>query len=95
LSKATEYIRHLEMRNKALLNENRTMQARIAAFEKFLVAGALDESVPQQPPMLMQHRHDGYSHVVNLPMPSDDNLAPLGVSPLPEHAAQRHRPDSV
>ncbi|CAI4220000.1 unnamed protein product [Parascedosporium putredinis] len=39
LSKATEYIRHLEKRNNRLLDENHAMQQRIAAFEKLFMAG--------------------------------------------------------
>ncbi len=41
LSKATEYIRHLEKRNNRLAEENRNMQSRIAAFEKLFMAGAI------------------------------------------------------
>ncbi|KAI5455579.1 hypothetical protein BGZ63DRAFT_398154 [Mariannaea sp. PMI_226] len=43
LSKATEYIWQLEKRVKQLLDENDAMEARIAAFEKLLMAGAFNE----------------------------------------------------
>ncbi|KAI2609711.1 uncharacterized protein GGS25DRAFT_513893 [Hypoxylon fragiforme] len=42
LSKATEYIRHLEKRNIRLIDENSAMQQRIAAFEKLFMAGAMN-----------------------------------------------------
>ncbi|KAK1831090.1 sterol regulatory element-binding protein 1 [Podospora conica] len=58
LSKATEYIRHLEKRNNRLLEENVSMQARISAFEKLFMAGALPTGMPQQPPTPMQYPQD-------------------------------------
>jgi len=42
LSKATEYIRHLEKRNSRLMDENAAMQQRIAAFEKLFMSGAMN-----------------------------------------------------
>ncbi|KAI2633228.1 hypothetical protein GGS26DRAFT_582142 [Hypomontagnella submonticulosa] len=45
LSKATEYIRHLEKRNLRLVDENSAMQQRIAAFEKLFMAGAMNGTV--------------------------------------------------
>lgn len=45
LSKATEYIRHLEKRNMRLIDENAAMQQRIAAFEKLFMAGAMNGAV--------------------------------------------------
>ncbi|KAI0379015.1 hypothetical protein F5Y04DRAFT_272281 [Hypomontagnella monticulosa] len=45
LSKATEYIRHLEKRNLRLVDENSAMQQRIAAFEKLFMAGAMNGAV--------------------------------------------------
>ncbi|CAN8098069.1 unnamed protein product [Discula destructiva] len=44
LSKATEYIRHLEKRNTRLNDENNTMQQRISAFEKLFMANAMNGS---------------------------------------------------
>jgi hypothetical protein len=54
LSKATEYIRHLEKRNTRLQDENYAMQQRIAAFEKLFMAGAMNGAInplQQAPPM--------------------------------------------
>ncbi|KAM0251678.1 hypothetical protein ACHAQJ_008092 [Trichoderma viride] len=62
LSKATEYIRHLEKRNNRLLDENGVMHQRIAAFEKLFMAGAMNGSIPsmqQQQPTPMQYPQDG------------------------------------
>ncbi|GAP88393.1 putative sterol regulatory element binding protein sre1 [Rosellinia necatrix] len=42
LSKATEYIRHLEKRNLRLMDDNAVMQQRIAAFEKLFMSGAMN-----------------------------------------------------
>jgi len=41
LSKATEYITHLEKRNKRLQNDNAYMKSRIDAFEKLFMSGAM------------------------------------------------------
>jgi hypothetical protein len=41
LTKATEYIKQLEKRNKSLTDHNSIMGTRIAAFEKLLMSGAL------------------------------------------------------
>ncbi|TGJ88512.1 hypothetical protein E0Z10_g218 [Xylaria hypoxylon] len=45
LSKATEYIRHLERRNSRLMDENAAMQQRIAAFEKLFMSGAMNGTI--------------------------------------------------
>ncbi|KAI1309279.1 helix-loop-helix DNA-binding domain-containing protein [Xylaria venustula] len=45
LSKATEYIRHLEKRNSRLVDENTAMQQRIAAFEKLFMSGAMNGAI--------------------------------------------------
>ncbi|KAI2633468.1 hypothetical protein GGS21DRAFT_539707 [Xylaria nigripes] len=45
LSKATEYIRHLEKRNSRLADENAAMQQRIAAFEKLFMSGAMNGAI--------------------------------------------------
>lgn len=57
LSKATEYIRHLEKRYNRLQEENNTMRARIAAFEKLFMAGSMNGSIApmQHPPTPMQY----------------------------------------
>ena len=81
MSKATEYIRHLEKRNTRLLDENGTMQGRIAAFEKLFMAGAMNGSMSpmRHPPTPMQ-----------LPLESPQQFsaspasAPTGMIQVPE-----------
>ena len=45
LSKAAEYIRHLEKRIDRLVDENSAMQARNAAFEKLFMAGTMNGTI--------------------------------------------------
>lgn len=42
LAKATEYIRHLEKRNKKLLDENDQLKSRLSAFEKLATMGTMN-----------------------------------------------------
>ncbi|CAJ2505440.1 Uu.00g128340.m01.CDS01 [Anthostomella pinea] len=68
LSKATEYIRHLEKRNSRLMDDNSAMQQRIAAFEKLFMAGALNgamsplQQVPPATPAPYSQESGGYVH---------------------------------
>ncbi|KND90577.1 Sterol regulatory element-binding protein 1 [Tolypocladium ophioglossoides CBS 100239] len=70
LSKATEYIRHLEKRNNRLADENLVMKDRIAAFEKLFMAGAMNGSISpmQHPPTPMQYPQDHRQPFANSPM---------------------------
>ncbi|TVY61954.1 Sterol regulatory element-binding protein 1 [Fusarium oxysporum f. sp. cubense] len=84
LSKATEYIRHLEKRNNRLLDENGAMQARIAAFEKLFMAGAMNGAISplQQPPTPIQYAQDAQQFVGG---PSQDgNAQPGGMIQVPD-----------
>lgn len=86
LSKATEYIRHLEKRNNRLLEENNAMQARIAAFEKLFMAGAMNGSISshQPPPAHMPFPQDGQPSFMQSPMPQQENgEAPSGMIQVP------------
>jgi hypothetical protein len=49
LSKATEYIRHLEKRSKRLAEENESMKARVAAFEKLFLSGSMGFNMTPNP----------------------------------------------
>ncbi|KAJ4293867.1 Clr6 histone deacetylase associated PHD protein-2 Cph2 [Collariella sp. IMI 366227] len=85
LSKATEYIRHLEKRNNRLIDENGSMQARIAAFEKLFMAGAITGQLPnplQQPPTPMQYPQD--AGFLNTPMTTPRGPDPPGMIPIPD-----------
>ncbi|KAG6041275.1 hypothetical protein E4U41_005202 [Claviceps citrina] len=90
LSKATEYIRHLEKRNNRLLEENSTMQARIVTFEKLLMAGAMNGSMSpmaQPPPTPTQYAQDSGQQFNNSPMQTPqhgDNPAPAGMMHVPD-----------
>ncbi|KAK4032026.1 hypothetical protein C8A01DRAFT_20847 [Parachaetomium inaequale] len=86
LSKATEYIRHLEKRNNRLLEENSGMRARIAAFEKLFMAGAMTGQLPnplQQPPTPIQYSQDA-SAFLNTPMATPRGQDPPGMIPIPD-----------
>ncbi|KAI9734113.1 MAG: hypothetical protein M1818_006684 [Claussenomyces sp. TS43310] len=74
LSKATEYIRHLEKRNTRLADDNAAMKARIAAFEKLFMSGAMGVNpVPQNMPTR-------YAQEPYMPTPVNGQITP-GVSP--------------
>ncbi|KAK0617414.1 hypothetical protein B0T14DRAFT_433257 [Immersiella caudata] len=84
LSKATEYIRHLEKRNNRLLEENNSMQARISAFEKLFMAGAMNGQLQnplQQPPTPIQYPQD--AAFMNTPMSTPRGSAE-GMIPVPD-----------
>ncbi|KAG4030869.1 hypothetical protein MFRU_010g00040 [Monilinia fructicola] len=48
LSKATEYINHLEKRNKYLQKENASLKSRIEAFEMLVMSSQTQNGAPQQ-----------------------------------------------
>lgn len=85
LSKATEYIRHLEKRNNRLLDENNAMQARIAAFEKLFMAGAMNGSISshQPPPAQMQFPQDGQSFLQS-PISPENGETLAGMIQVPD-----------
>ncbi|OTA82238.1 hypothetical protein M434DRAFT_84882 [Hypoxylon sp. CO27-5] len=88
LSKATEYIRHLEKRNLRLVDENSAMQQRIAAFEKLFMAGAMNGAVsPLQQqgtpstPIQYSHEPNGYA---NSAMGTPARADPQGMIQVPD-----------
>ncbi|KAK4232538.1 hypothetical protein QBC38DRAFT_3588 [Podospora fimiseda] len=86
LSKATEYIRHLEKRNNRLIDENHSMQARIAAFEKLFMAGAITGQMPnhlQQSPTPMSFSPDAAQYL-NTPMGTPGPQDSSGMIPIPD-----------
>ncbi|KAM4062938.1 sterol regulatory element binding protein Sre1 [Hirsutella rhossiliensis] len=88
LSKATEYIRHLEKRNGRLMDENSAMKERIAAFEKLFMAGAMNGSISpmQHPPTPMQYPQESQQQFANSPMATaqESNANPAGMINVPE-----------
>ncbi|KLU88539.1 hypothetical protein MAPG_07524 [Magnaporthiopsis poae ATCC 64411] len=87
LSKATEYIRHLEKRNNRLMHENDSMQQRISAFEKLFMAGAMNGTMSplqQQPPTPIQFPQDAQAFMGS-PMPTPGGAQdPPGMIPVPD-----------
>lgn len=85
LSKATEYIRHLEKRNNRLLDENGAMQARISAFEKLFMAGAINGTMSplQQPPTPIQYPQDA-QQFVGSPMSGSQDGQAAGMIQVPD-----------
>ncbi|GAB0135771.1 hypothetical protein EsDP_00004097 [Epichloe bromicola] len=89
LSKATEYIRHLEKRNNRLLGENAQMHRRIDAFEKLFAAGGMNGSISpmQHPPTPIQYAQENGQQFNNSPLPTPQpgrNPAPAGMIQVPD-----------
>lgn len=85
LSKATEYIRHLEKRNNRLNDENSAMQQRISAFEKLFMASAMNGTMSpvQNQNSPMQFGQDA-SQFMNTPVGTPRGLDPQGMIPVPD-----------
>lgn len=88
LSKATEYIRHLEKRNARLADENNAMQQRIAAFEKLFLSGAIPGAISpiQQAPTPGQYPRDAVRMNRSPPMPttSGPHMEAQGMMTVPD-----------
>ncbi|RFU27581.1 hypothetical protein B7463_g8753, partial [Scytalidium lignicola] len=83
LSKATEYIRHLEKRNSRLQDENAIMKARINAFEKLFISGSMGVSqVPQLRPPFSYPQYSESS--------SGPPVEPQGMIQVPEDMRRMH-----
>ncbi|KAI0459220.1 helix-loop-helix DNA-binding domain-containing protein [Xylaria acuta] len=88
LSKATEYIRHLEKRNSRLMDENAAMQQRIAAFEKLFMSGAMNGAIsPHQqhaPPTPTTYPPQESSTFAPSPMGPSGRPDPQGMIQVPD-----------
>lgn len=85
LSKATEYIRHLEKRNKRLQDEVTTLQGRIESYEKMAISGPMTLHGPMGTPDGSRYQQEDPftpSHSMSMSAP------PQGMIPVPEHIAQ-------
>ncbi|KAI0395515.1 hypothetical protein F5Y17DRAFT_465690 [Xylariaceae sp. FL0594] len=101
LSKATEYIRHLEKRNGQLQGENTIMQQRIAAFEKLFMSGALSGAMagPMNGPMnggtiggaMSPHQQQHHTP----PTPTTYAQEPSTYAPSPMAAPHRAEPQGM
>lgn len=85
LSKATEYIRHLEKRNNRLTDENSAMQQRITAFEKLFMASAMNGTMNpiQNQNSPVQFGQNG-PQFINTPVTTPGGLDPQGMIPVPD-----------
>lgn len=86
LSKATEYIRHLEKRNNRLNDENSQMQQRISAFEKLFMANAMNGTMSpiQSASPAMQFGQDA-AQFMNTPVGTPRGLDTQGMIPVPDN----------
>ncbi|KAK2624785.1 hypothetical protein QTJ16_005978 [Diplocarpon rosae] len=79
LSKATEYINHLEKRNKRLQDENTEQKARLSAFETLFRSGSMGFN--PTPPI---NNNFQFTHDYNTPGQSPNGLEPQGMIPVPD-----------
>lgn len=86
LSKATEYIRHLEKRNNRLNDENSQMQQRISAFEKLFMANAMNGTMSpiQTAGPAMQFGQDA-AQFMNTPVGTSRGIDAQGMIPVPDN----------
>lgn len=88
LSKATEYIRHLEKRNKRLVEEINTLKSRMDSYEKMAISGQLALG-PGRSPDGTRYHEDPFAHAASMVPPQ--MAAPQGLIPVPESMANLHR----
>lgn len=93
LAKATEYIRHLEKRSKRLAEDNASMKARIAAFEKLFLSGSMGMSPA---PASLQPFNFGQDQFMNgssarLNGQVTPNVSPRGMIDVPEDFRRIHQ----
>lgn len=79
LSKATEYIRHLEKRNKRLTDEVATLKGRIESYEKMAISGPMTLHGTVSTPDGSRFQEDPFAH--HMPMSGP----PQGMIPVPEN----------
>lgn len=79
LSKATEYIRHLEKRNKRLTDEVATLKGRIESYEKMAISGPMTLHGTVATPDGSRFQEDPFAH--HMPMAGP----PQGMIPVPDN----------
>lgn len=79
LSKATEYIRHLEKRNKRLTEEVATLKGRIESYEKMAISGPMTLHGTVGTPDGSRFQEDPFAH--HMPMTGP----PQGMIPVPDN----------
>jgi hypothetical protein len=85
LSKATEYIRHLEKRNKRLVEEVATLKGRIESYEKMAISGPITLHGPVGTPDGARYQDDAFAHAMVMSAP------PQGMIPVPDNIAALQR----
>lgn len=87
LSKATEYIRHLEKRNKRLQEEVNALKGRVESYEKMAISGPMSLHGPVSTPDGSRYQDDPFTPSHGMPMSGP----PQGMIPVPENIASLHR----
>ena len=85
LSKATEYIRHLEKRNKRLQDELNTMKGRVESYEKMAISGPITLHGPGG--AADRYHEDPFTPTHGIPMSGP----PQGMIPVPDNIAALQR----
>lgn len=85
LSKATEYIRHLEKRNKRLQDELNTMKGRVESYEKMAISGPITLHGPGG--VSDRYHDDPFTPTHGLSMSGP----PQGMIPVPDNIAALQR----
>ena len=87
LSKATEYIRHLEKRNKRLQEELSACKQRLESYEKMALSGTMPLVGAVSTPDGNRYTDDPFNSVVGQAVSGP----PQGMIPVPESMANLHR----
>ncbi|KAI0580645.1 DUF2014 multi-domain protein [Pyrenophora tritici-repentis] len=88
LSKATEYIRHLEKRNKRLQEELTTMKGRVESYEKMSITGPMSLHGNLGTPDGSRYHEDPFAAQHGMPMSAPP---PQGMIPVPDNIAALQR----
>ncbi|KAI9830121.1 MAG: hypothetical protein M1819_005798, partial [Sarea resinae] len=89
LSKATEYIRHLEKRNKRLGDENVALKIRLNAFEKLAMTGSIGVNNGGVPSNGMRYQGDPFAEAAAHSQTGTQGV-PQGLIQVPESMRRLH-----
>lgn len=87
LSKATEYIRHLEKRNKRMQDELNTLKGRVESYEKMAISGPMTLHGTVSTPDGTRYQEDPFTPTHPMVMSGP----PQGMIPVPENIAALQR----
>ncbi|KAF2432384.1 hypothetical protein EJ08DRAFT_585748 [Tothia fuscella] len=89
LSKATEYIQHLEKQNKKLMTELAAIKTRLESFEKVAMGPLMTVGTPDS---ILQHQEDPFTQIASARSSSAPSMPPpRGMIPVPENIMALHR----